>query len=57
MGLAVNAHDAVSDDGTTVVCNCGKTFEGAKAREQHAAHFRVAELRRVLAEAEEKARQ
>lgn len=41
-------HDAVSDDGARVVCNCGREFEGVKAREDHAQHGWLENARAAL---------
>lgn len=44
MGL----HDAVSDDGVTVVCNCGRVFDGPRARDDHMVHWHLEKARAAL---------
>lgn len=48
MELGVNPHDATSDDGTRVVCGCGRVFEGPKARDQHIVHWNIERARAAL---------
>lgn len=46
--LLMGPHDAISDDATRVECNCGRVFEGPKARDDHAVHFHIERARAAL---------
>lgn len=41
-------HDAISDDGVSVTCACGRVFDGPKARDNHIVHFNIERARAAL---------